>query len=104
MLTHISARVVSPKDRLREQAQKLDELFMRLERALKIRFEKRRGVLEQSMGKLDAMSPLRVLKRGYTLVSDLSVPNTLVKSVQQVQPGQKLQIKFYDGQTTVQAL
>ena len=104
LLSHIAARVVSPKDRVREQIQKTDELFMRLERILKIRVERKRGSVEQLMCKLDALSPLRVLERGYTLVRDPASNWAVVKSVEQVRSGQELQITFYDGQRGVQAL
>jgi exodeoxyribonuclease VII large subunit len=93
--------VVSPRDRLREQAQRLDELFMRLERALQGRLERRRAVLEQLVGKLDALSPLKVLERGYSIVRKAE---TVVKSVSQVKSGQELEITFYDGKKTVKAL
>ncbi len=104
LLTHIAARVVSPKDRLREQIQKVDELSMRLDRVLRVRLDKKRSILEQSMVKLDALSPLRVLERGYTLVRDPQADWTVVKSAEQVRSGQELQIKFYDGQRGVRAI
>ncbi len=104
LLSHIAARVVSPRDRLREQAQRVDELFLRLERGLKIRLERRQGILQQMMGKLDALSPLRVLERGYALVRDSGDNSVIVKSTKQVRSGQELQITFYDGHKRVQAL
>jgi exodeoxyribonuclease VII large subunit len=104
LLSHIAARVVNPKDRLREQAQRLDELFLRLERAIRVRLEKRRAVVEQLMGKLDALSPLRVLERGYSIVRDAQNQERVVKSVQHIVPGQELQITFADGKANVQAL
>jgi exodeoxyribonuclease VII large subunit len=104
LLSHLCARVVSPRDRLREQAQKTDDLAMRLERAIQIAFEKKRSRLEHLMGKLDALSPLRVLERGYTLVRDPSENGVVVKSALQVRSEQELQITFYDGQRTVRAI
>ncbi len=105
VLSHIAARVVSPRDRLREQAQKCDELFMRLERAFRVRSERRRAQVEQLMGKLDALSPLRVLERGYTLVKECrdGAPGGVVKSAAQVVSGEELEITFHDGKRIVQA-
>jgi exodeoxyribonuclease VII large subunit len=102
LLSHITARVISPKDRLREQAQRLDELSMRLERAFEVRLEKRRSFLEQLMGKLDALSPLKVLERGYAIVRD--TPGKVIRSAGQIQDGQDLQITFSDGSKKVRAL
>lgn len=45
--------------------------------------------------KLDAMSPLKVLTRGYALVEDEN--SKLVRSVNQVSPGQKVCIRVTDG-------
>lgn len=104
LLSHVTARLVSPKDRLREQAQKIDELALRLERAMKVRFERKKGLLEQLLGKLDALSPLRVLERGYSLVRQVDKKSIVVKSVKQVKSGQELEITFYDGQKLVKAL
>ena len=44
---------------------------------------------------LDAMSPLRVLSRGYTVTSSLSgVP---VRHVADLNPGDRVRVRFYDG-------
>ncbi|MGZ3699919.1 MAG: exodeoxyribonuclease VII large subunit, partial [Bdellovibrionota bacterium] len=104
LLAHIQARVVSPRDRLREQAQRCDELSLRLERALRVRLERRRALVEQMMGKLDALSPLRVLERGFTIVRDPAAENAVIRSAAQLHQGQELQITFHDGQRKVQAL
>ena len=103
LLSHLVARVVSPKDRLREQAQRTDELVLRLERAIQFRLERRRGSLQQFMGKLDALSPLRVLERGYTLVRLPGSHGQVIKSAHQVNSGEELEITFYDGQRVVRA-
>jgi exodeoxyribonuclease VII large subunit len=102
LLEHVSARVVSPRDKLREQAQRCDDLFMRLERAMRSRLERRHAFMEQWMGKLDALSPLRVLERGYSIVR--SDENSVIRSASQVQEGQKLRITFHDGECPVQVI
>jgi exodeoxyribonuclease VII large subunit len=104
LLGHVAARLVSPRDRLREQAQRLDELFLRLERAFRVKMERSRAGIEQLMGKLDALSPLRVLERGYSIVRDPSREAHVIRSAGQVQSGQELQITFYDGKTAVRAI
>jgi exodeoxyribonuclease VII large subunit len=102
LLSHITARVVSPRDRLREQAQRCDELSLRLERAFEVRLERRQAVLEQLMGKLDALSPLKVLDRGYSIAQDLD--GNVIRSAKKIKAGQDLQIKFADGEKKVRAL
>jgi exodeoxyribonuclease VII large subunit len=109
LLRHIEARVVSPKDRLREQAQKCDDLYLRLDRAIRLRLEKRKAATDQMMGKLDALSPLRVLERGYAIVFAAGSPGQpkdegVIKSAGQIAPGQELKITFRDGDASVRAL
>jgi len=45
--------------------------------------------------KLDAMSPLKVLSRGYAMVQDLN--GSVIKSVQQPDIGDQIHIRFSDG-------
>jgi len=109
VFSHLAARVVSPKDRLREQIQRTDEWMLRLERAMKTRLERRRNVLQRYMSQLDALSPLRVLERGYTIVrcqdEGPDKQNAhVIKSAQQLQSGGEYQITFHDGQRVVRAL
>jgi exodeoxyribonuclease VII large subunit len=99
LLKHVAARVVSPRDRLREQAQRVDELGMRLERAFRARLDRRRGEVGQLSGKLDALSPLRVLKRGYAIVHEEG--GTVIKNAGQLKQGQSLEIRFHDGKKKV---
>jgi exodeoxyribonuclease VII large subunit len=102
LLSHLSARVISPRDRLREQAQKCDELAARLERAVQTRLERNRAQIERMSGKLDALSPLRVLTRGYSIVRGEG--GEVIRSASEVTPGKRMQVMFHDGQKTVQAL
>ncbi len=104
LLSHITARVISPRDRLREQAQRTDELFHRLQKSFEMRMQKKRGTLEQWAGKLDVMSPLRILQRGFSLVRDPSLKGSIIKSHGQVKSGQELEIVFYDGEHRVRAI
>jgi exodeoxyribonuclease VII large subunit len=103
LLAHVAARVVSPRDRLREQAQRCDELFLRLERAFRARMERRRAQTEHLAGKLDALSPLRVLERGYAIVK-AAEGDAVLKRAEQVRSGQELTIQFHDGQKAVRAI
>ena len=52
----------------------------------------------QNVAKLDAMSPLKVLTRGYAMAQNEA--GELVRSVHQVQTGDSLTIRFADGAVT----
>ncbi len=102
LLTHIAARLVNPKDKLREQAQRTDEVFLRLCRAIQIKIERKKNGWAQFSGQLNALSPLKVLERGYTLVKDTE--NQIIRSIKEIKAGMELEITFSDGQKKVQAL
>lgn len=102
LLQHIAARLVSPKDKLREQSQRCDEWALRMEQALKNFLQRRRASLDQVMGRLDALSPLKVLERGYSIVRD-ELGEKVIRSAAQVESGNKLKIRFHDGEKTVEA-
>jgi exodeoxyribonuclease VII large subunit len=95
LLTHLQARIVSPRDRLREQSQKCDELAMRLSRAIEGRLERRRMALEQAAGKLDALSPLKVLDRGYALTK--APDGRVLRSSKSVAKGDLISVVWSDG-------
>ena len=52
--------------------------------------------------KLDAMSPLKVLSRGYAMTQQEN--GELLRSVQQIQPGEQIRVSLSDGQLTAQVL
>ena len=101
LLSHVAARVMSPRDRLREQAQRIDDLSLRLNYLTKSRIEQKTNALYRLGGKLDVLSPLKVLERGYTLVKDPSGDPRIVKSISQTYQGQELEVKFHDGEARV---
>ncbi len=107
LLAHITARIMNPKDQLHAQAQKIDELSFRLEKSIAIQLERKRRDLIQFKTHLNALSPLRVLERGYTLIHEPQESltyGTLVKSAQNVLPGTILQIRFHDGTKLIQVI
>ena len=55
----------------------------------------REAQLMQQLARLDAMSPVQVLTRGYALVYH---ENKLVTSVQDAAPGDRLHIRLGDGE------
>jgi exodeoxyribonuclease VII large subunit len=102
VLELFSARVINPRDRLREQMQRCDDLAQRLERALKVRLERRKAALEQAAGKLDALSPLRVLERGYSIVRTPS--GKVLRSAAEASPGDELRVTLREGALQVSVL
>lgn len=55
--------------------------------------------LQQSLVSLDALSPLKVMQRGYTLVKS---QEKVIKSVKDIHKDDLIEIQFYDGITNAQ--
>ena len=51
--------------------------------------------------KLDTMSPLKTLTRGYSLVEK---DNQIIKSVKQLKPEDEIKIRFFDGEKMAKIL
>jgi exodeoxyribonuclease VII large subunit len=78
-----------PLDRVHDARRRLDEWGERLRRAVRQRFTQARQRLEAGAGRLEGLSPLKVLGRGYSLTrreSDAAV----VRRADQVRPGERI--------------
>jgi exodeoxyribonuclease VII large subunit len=78
-----------PLERIREQERKLDETAERLHRAARQRLVQLRERLESEAARLEGLSPLNVLSRGYSLTRTES-DGVVVRSPEQVGPGDRL--------------
>jgi exodeoxyribonuclease VII large subunit len=66
-----------------------------LEAAIKRATDRRQRVLEACTHKLDALSPLKVLDRGFSLTQDAQ--GHLVTRADQVRPGDAITVRLRDG-------
>ena len=90
-------RVLSdPLGYVSEQKMRLDLAQQRLLGVSQHILGRQRQRFAMLTAKLDAMSPLKVLGRGYSVVKNEE--GRLVRSVKQIQVGQMLKIQFEDGQ------
>jgi exodeoxyribonuclease VII large subunit len=103
ILEALSARLKSPKDRLREQIQRLDEIELGLRRAIQLLMERKKMALERLAGKLHALSPLQVLSRGYALVQrkEGDGAGAVVRNSASLKKGDSLVLRFSDGSVGV---
>ncbi len=79
-LARIRSRIVSCEERLRA--------------AIKIYFEKKNAEIAGKAGELDALSPLKIMSRGYSLVYS---GDKLIKSSSEISAGEKISVRFADG-------
>jgi len=89
-------RLADPDRKLREMQQRVDELSVDLLRRFRDRMRQVKGRLVQDGGRLDALSPLAVLDRGYSITH--KVPEEkLVKDAASLDIGDFLRATFAKG-------
>ena len=96
-LTDLASRRVlrQPLDRVRERAQRLDELSGRLNRAGCRRIDRCRETAIAAAGRLNAVSPLAVLSRGYSVAQ--SEAGGVIRDAAQVRPGDRIRTRLHRG-------
>lgn len=124
-LLSLETRLVSPAERLGRSRKELSELELRMAHALNSQLVTLKQLLDETQlrlghaserlltdrkrqfetlsARLEALSPLKVLGRGYTLVQD---PGTgdLVKSAKDAVKGRDVALVFHDGKTNARIL
>jgi len=87
---------VSPAFRLPYIKNKLQILDHNLLSSLNIYIDKKRTAIRESTSKLTALSPLNILKRGYS-ITRLSATDQVIRNAGDAQPGDRLQILLGTG-------
>ncbi|MBS5480217.1 MAG: exodeoxyribonuclease VII large subunit [Clostridiales bacterium] len=86
--------LATPLFYVEEQGMRLDYFVRRFAAAAQVQTSRAEGRLSAAAGKLDALSPLKVLSRGYSIVyRDGEVQH----SAQDIRPGDKLSLRLSDG-------
>jgi len=105
MITTIRQRLMSlfgrpvftrPFDIIQQRQQFLDGLTRRFDGAGKNSFDRHRNRLSLSVSRLDTLSPLKILARGYSVSRKLP-GKLLLKSVEEILPGDKMETILSDG-------
>jgi len=88
---------LSPQARIDARRQQVDELSQRAGRCLEHALMLHRSQLAGLQARLEALSPLAVLERGYAIVKQQGT-GVIVRQVEQVDPGDRLSIRVQDGE------
>jgi exodeoxyribonuclease VII large subunit len=86
-----------PLDRVRELEQRLDDVSARLRRAADAGVVRQSERLAAVADRLDGLSPLNVLKRGYSLTR-AGDSEHLIRSAAEVRPGDRIVTRLADGE------
>ena len=92
-----SEKLGTPKERIARLEQKIQILMARLQAGLQKTFDKKLLRFKEGAGRLDAMSPLRVVERGYSIVEK---SGEILKSVKSLSVGDLLTIRLAEGSVT----
>lgn len=98
-LTELAGRRVFrvPLERVRTHEQKLDDLSARMQRALKRRIAQAGERLQATAGRLESLSPLNVLSRGYSLTRK-QADGAVIRRSEQVKAGDLLVTRLQEGE------
>jgi len=91
-----SKALLSPLRRVESESQRLDMLSLKLTHSLNRRVDSTARRIDKGIARLDALSPLKVLSRGYSLATNPET-GSCITSITQVTPGQPVQIQLADG-------
>jgi exodeoxyribonuclease VII large subunit len=89
-------RLADPGRKVRENEQRVDELSVDLVRRIGESLRARRDRLQRQSGRLDALSPLAVLERGYSIAHKLP-EERIVKQAATLDAGDLLRVTFAAG-------
>ena len=93
-----SAALSSPTGYLEQRQNQLEHLKSRLIAAQNQMLQQKRNRFVSCTAKLDAMSPLKVLSRGYSIVN--AEDGAILRSVRQTAPKQQISVMLADGTIT----
>lgn len=90
----------SPRNRLRDQQQRLDEYSRATQHSIRVQLRQKRAKLDALRGQLAALDPLAILARGYSMLTDVET-GRVVSSTAGASPGRRLEARVSDGIFTV---
>lgn len=98
----ISSRVFKePKRNIEDNYIKLDKYLKSMETAVKNKQKEQRTKYIEIVSKLDALSPLKTLARGYSIVES---ENKIIKSIKHIKSNDIVTLKFSDGNKNAKIL
>lgn len=92
-----SAALTRPDHRLKQASQRVDDLMERAEQRLLAILEERRNKLGVAAGKLETLSPLATLSRGYAICSR-DESGEVIRDANSVSPGESVRVRLDKGQ------
>lgn len=86
----------TPQSRIDDSRQKLDGLLKQAEQSFKLRLSEKAKIMSQLAAKLDALSPLSVLGRGYSIAENAD--GNVIRSSREMTKGMDFSLRLADGE------
>jgi exodeoxyribonuclease VII large subunit len=101
MLAQSELRRNSPRQRVLNNLQRLDELHSRLELAISQQLQHKQNLLTNAVGRLAPLNPQAVLQRGYAIITD-QASGQIISHTRQARPWQPVWLQVQDGSIPAQ--
>ena len=85
----------NPVQKINERYMLLDSFVKQIQSNIKLKVNEDKRIFEKSVSRLDALSPLKTLTRGYSIVTKEN--DSVIKSKNDVKLGEEIHIKVIDG-------
>ncbi len=92
----------NPQKLLDSRRLMVDQYVTAMDAAVRLKYTAAKGEFATMMAKLDSLSPLAVLGRGYSMIKDES--GAIINSYTQMSIGQHVQVSLSDGQAEMEIL
>lgn len=99
LLKYENLILLEPRRRVAEYSYRLSQMYRRLEMAARAVFRSWAHHLESCTGKLQSLSPLAVLERGYSIAQILPSLE-IVRRPSQLNPGDRVRVRVQEGSFT----
>ena len=85
----------APYRKINEYSQELDKYIKEIEVSIKNVHNKAKLEFTQKVARLDTLSPLKTLTRGYSIIEK---QGKIIKSKKDLKKDEEINIRFYDGE------
>ena len=93
----LQKRLQHPGDRLKQQAQQLDQLEIHLQRVMRFILQNKQHQMLMAAEKMDTLSPLKTLRRGYS-ITRLKATQKVIMHAVEVKSGDVIVTRVSDGE------
>lgn len=91
-----------PLQKVNERRISIDMIVKQMQKSITSKVNEKKVKMVELITKLDSLSPLKTLARGYSLTTDIH--GKVVNSVEKVKKDDELVIRFQDGSTNVKVI